>query len=207
MELNPHDLLEIECKSDLISYSPVPDWAELSLAKAPFVVVRRVRAEEGLVAVGIRGSKRNERFAAFLPIECIVRRITPEQLAQEEKWTNYKKEIFRHLEEVSNLMNKYMLTWGPTGSIGFELTSGKETVTKKSDIDLIIRTSAGFTKEFFQELESELKKIPIQLDVQVEITEGAFSLNEYVASKGEKILLRTIDGPMLKQEPLYEVLS
>ena len=199
MELNPHDLLEIDCKSDLISYSPLPDWVGISLAKAPYVVVRRVRAEEGLVAVGVRGPKRNERFAAFLPVERIVRRITPEQLAQERKWNNYSKEIFRHLEEVSNLMNKYMLTWGPTGSIGFELTSGKETVTKKSDIDLIIRTSKEFSKEFFQELESELKIIPAQLDVQVEITEGAFSLHEYAASQEKKILLRTMDGPMLKQ--------
>lgn len=207
MELNPHDLLEVENVADLISYSPLPEWVKISIAKAPFVVVRRARASEGLVAIGVRGSVRNERFAAFLPVDHIVRRITPEQLAQERKWNDHSKEIFCCLERVSNLMNVHSLIWGPVGSVGFELMSGKETITKTSDIDIVIRFEEGFSISFAREIEAELKKIQIRVDVQIDTMEGAFSLSEYAASGGQPVLLRTIDGPMLKKISILEYSS
>lgn len=199
MELNPHDLLEVDSVTDLISYSPMPDWVEMSIAKAPFVVVRRARASEGLVAVGVRGSMRNERFAAFLPVDHIVRWIKPEQLVQERKWSKQSKDIFCCLERVSHLMKVHSLMWGPVGSVGFELVSGKEMTRKTSDIDIVIRFSEGFTTRFAKELEAELKKIQVRVDVQLEAMEGAFSLSEYAASGDKPVLLRTMDGPMLKK--------
>jgi len=199
MELKPHDLLEIKGVENLICYSNIPKWVETALLNAPYVVVRRARAPEGLVAVGVRGSMRNERFAAFLPVNQIVSRITPEQLALEKKWRNYPEDIFRYLESVSELMNRYSLIWGPGGSVGFELASGKKTVKVTSDIDVVIRLSEGFTIELAREVKSGLEKIPVQVDVQVETLEGAFSLSEYVASEGQSILIRTMDGPILKQ--------
>jgi phosphoribosyl-dephospho-CoA transferase len=199
MELNPHDLLEVESVADLISYSPFPDWVETSIAKSPFVVVRRARASEGLVAVGVRGSMRNERFAAFLPIDHIVRRITPEQLTQQRSWKEHSKEIFCCLKQVSNLMKAHSLIWGPVGSVGFELVSEKETTTKTSDIDIVIRFSEGFTTRCAREIEAELKKSHVRVDVQLEAKDGAFSLSEFAASGGKPILIRTMDGPMLKK--------
>jgi phosphoribosyl-dephospho-CoA transferase len=163
------------------------------------VVVRRARAPEGLVAVGVRGSIRNERFAAFLPANQIVSRITPEQLVLGKKWRNYSKEIFHYLERVSKLMNNYSLLWGPGGSIGFELASGKETVKATSDIDVIIRFSEGFTTQLARDIKAGLELIPVHVDVQVETIEGAFSLSEYVVSEGKSILIRTMDGPILKK--------
>ncbi|WP_378935222.1 malonate decarboxylase holo-ACP synthase [Metabacillus herbersteinensis] len=190
-------MLEVEGIGDLICYSSFPEWVEKSIAKAPFVVVRRARASEGLVSVGVRGSMRNERFAAFLSVDHIVRRITPEQLAQERNWNEHSKEIFCCLERVSKLMNLHSLTWGPVGSVGFELVSGKETTTKTSDIDIVIRFSEGFTTRFAREIEAELKKIQVRVDVQMEAMEGAFSLSEYATLGGKTVLLRTMDGPML----------
>lgn len=204
MVLNPHDLLEIESVKDLISYSPLPEWVEKSISKAPFVVVRRAHASKGLVAVGVRGLMRNQRFAAFLPVNDIVRRITPEQLAQERKWHKIPKEIFYCLERVSDSMNIHSLNWGPVGSVGFELASGKETTKKKSDIDIVIRFSEEFTTSFARELVAEFKKIQVRVDVQVEAIEGAFSLSEYAISGGQPILLRTTNGPMLKKISLLE---
>ncbi|MGM0876062.1 MAG: malonate decarboxylase holo-ACP synthase [Bacillota bacterium] len=204
MELNPHDLLEVESVADLISYSPLPEWVEMSIAKAPYVVVRRARASEGLVAVGVRGSMRNERFAAFLPVNHIVSRITPEQLAQEKKWNDHSKGIFCCLEQVSNIMNVYSLMWGPVGSVGFELVSGKETTTRTSDIDIVIRFEEGFTISFAREIEEEIKKYHVRVDVQIDAIEGAFSLSEYAASGGQPVLLRTMDGPMLKKISILE---
>ncbi|MDV6378576.1 malonate decarboxylase holo-ACP synthase [Sporosarcina sp. GW1-11] len=199
MEVNPHDLLEIACQSDLISFSPQPDWVGLSLDRAPFVVVRRARSAEGLISVGVRGEKRNERFAAFLPSNRIVKRVTPEQLAFEKKWRERPESLFTYVEEVSYLMEKFSLNWGPTGSVGFELASDKETVTEASDVDVIIRADSRLTKELCQQLMVELRKVPVALDVQVEISEGAFSLSEYASTRDGKIILRTMDGPILKQ--------
>ncbi|OMP68293.1 malonate decarboxylase holo-ACP synthase [Domibacillus epiphyticus] len=199
MELNPHDLLEINSAGDLISYTPMPDWVEASIAKAPFVVVRRYRAEKGLAAVGVRGSERSERFAAFLPVDSIISRITPEQLAQEKGWRGHSKNIFHCLEQVSSVMDCFSLEWGPAGGVGFELASGKETVTEKSDIDIVIRYSKKFTTSFAKEIEKQLNRQPIRIDVQVETTEGVFSLSEYASVELKTILMRTIDGPFLKE--------
>lgn len=94
MGVNPHDLLKIGSVKDLMCYSPIPDWVTASISKAPFVVVRRARAPEGFISVGIRGSRRSERFAAFLPTEKMIEQITPEQLVNERRWIGNPKEIF-----------------------------------------------------------------------------------------------------------------
>ncbi|MFD2682437.1 malonate decarboxylase holo-ACP synthase [Bacillus seohaeanensis] len=201
MELKPHDLLEINSVSDLISYTPLPEWGEGSIEKSPFVVVRRARASEGLVAVGVRGSKRNERFAAFLPVDRIVRRITPEQLVRESKWDEHSKEIFRCLEQTSNIMNVHSLIWGPTGSVGFELTSGTETVTAESDIDLIIRTPHRLEKKLAQHLLDEFQKVGVRIDVQMETPAGAVNLLEYARVKEDPVLVKTQGGPLLMEDP------
>ncbi|WP_050183967.1 malonate decarboxylase holo-ACP synthase [Domibacillus robiginosus] len=199
MELKPHDLLKIKKVEDLISYTPVPDWVEAALAKAPFVVVRRARAAQGLVAVGIRGSVRSERFGTFLPVDLIVNRMSPEQLAEEKGWKNRSKEIFQSLEQISNVMERASLQWGPVGSLGFELVSGNETVTEKSDIDIVIRFSRKLTLNAAKKIDDILKKNPFRIDAQVDMTEGAFSLSEYAISGEKEILVRTADGPLLKK--------
>ncbi|MCI2257047.1 malonate decarboxylase holo-ACP synthase [Domibacillus sp. PGB-M46] len=199
MELKPHDLLKIKKAEDLISYTPVPEWVEAALAKTPFVVVRRTRAAQGLVAVGVRGSVRSERFGAFLPVDLIVNRISPEQLAEEKGWKNRSKEIFRSVEQISHLMECASLQWGPVGSLGFELASGNETVTEKSDIDIVIRFSRKLTLDAAKKIDDTLKKNLFRIDAQVDTAEGAFSLSEYALSEEKEILVRTIDGPLLKK--------
>lgn len=202
MELSPHDLLRIKGAEELISYTPIPNWVEGSLAISPFVVIRRSRAAKGQVAVGVRGKERNKRFAAFLPIDSILSRVSPEQLAQEKGWQNQSKKIFHCLDRISDLLDVDSLTWGPTGSVGFQLATGQEAVTEKSDIDIVIRISEEFTITFAQKIENGLKKLPFRIDVQLETKEGAFSLSEYVKSEGKEVLYRTMDGPFLKEVTL-----
>ena len=204
MELNPHDLLEIQGTKDLTSLSAIPEWVESSLAKAPFVVVRRARASEGFIAVGVRGSERHKRFAAFLPVNRIISRVTPEQLTRERKWNEQPKEIFQGLEQIGELLDSHSLEWGPTGSIGFELTSGENTIKETSDIDIVVRFSKNFTFNFVREIEERLKNNPFRVDIQVETSEGAFLLSEYLVSGEKPILLRTIDGPILKKISIEE---
>ena len=54
MEYIAHDLLQLKEEAKLISYTPIPDWVEHSLAKAPFVVVRRAVHRDSLIPVGVR---------------------------------------------------------------------------------------------------------------------------------------------------------
>ncbi|MFE4706142.1 malonate decarboxylase holo-ACP synthase [Peribacillus simplex] len=199
MELNPHDLLRIKGAEELISHTPIPNWVAESLVISPFVVIRRSRAAKGQVAVGVRGPERNKRFAAFLPIDSILSRITPERLVQDKGWQNHSKKIFQCLDPVSDLLDRASLTWGPTGSVGFELATGQEVVTEKSDIDIVIRITEEFTINFAQKIENGLKKNPFRIDVQLEMKVGAFSLSEYANSKGKAVLFRTMDGPFLKE--------
>ncbi|KWW17286.1 MULTISPECIES: malonate decarboxylase holo-ACP synthase [Peribacillus] len=198
MELNPHDLLRIKGIGDVITHAPMPHWAESSLAISPYVVVRRSRAPNGQVAVGVRGFERKERFAAFFPIESVMNRISPEQLAQEKGWRQHSSRIFQCLEPVSDLMEQYSVLWGPTGSVGFELATGRETVTSKSDIDMVIRFSEVFTPGAAREIVNTLMKLPVRIDVQLEMKEGAVSLLEYASCEGKALLFRTVDGPLLR---------
>ncbi|WP_260284885.1 malonate decarboxylase holo-ACP synthase [Peribacillus aracenensis] len=202
MELNPHDLLRIKGAEELISQTPPPNWVAESLAISPFVVIRRSHASKGQVAVGVRGPERNKRFAAFLPVDSILTRISPERLAQDKGWQNHSKKIFQCLDRVSDLLDQASLKWGPTGSVGFELATGQEVVTEKSDIDIVIRISEEFTINFAQKIENGLKKNPFRIDVQLETKVGAFSLSEYANSKGKAVLFRTMDGPFLKEVTL-----
>ncbi|WP_096199600.1 malonate decarboxylase holo-ACP synthase [Bacillus sp. FJAT-45350] len=207
MALRPHDLLEINNHLDLFSYTAVPEWVAKSLNEAPFVVVRRASSPKGLVAVGVRGTTRSERFAAFLPMKRIVNQITPEKLANERSWKGIDKDLFETLERVAQIMQRYTLFWGPVGSSGFELASGKETVTKTSDIDIIIRPVENLSIDLAQKLEKEFFKLPIRIDTQVEILEGAFLLKEYATSEGKSVLFRTNEGPILKKPFQEEVIS
>ncbi|MFP5114930.1 malonate decarboxylase holo-ACP synthase [Bacillaceae bacterium C204] len=199
MVLEPHDILEINSR-DLISHSPLPEWAVLSLELAPFVVVRRANAPHGQVAVGIRGKKRNERFAAFLPDNKVIPQIKPEHLTERYLWENKQSPVFSSLTISADLFNKYRFSWGPGGSVGFELASSVQTVTLESDLDIIVRAPEPLPMNVGVQIVNELKKSPVRIDVQVETPAGAFSLIEYVSDSGH-VLLKTIYGPKLSKNP------
>jgi phosphoribosyl-dephospho-CoA transferase len=199
MVLEPHDLLEIN-RRDLISHSPIPDWALLSLEIAPFVVVRRAIAPNGQVAVGIRGRNRNERFAVFLPKNRVFRQIKPEHLTKSYLWEIKQSPVFSALTNSADLFNKYSLSWGPGGSVGFELASKVETVTLESDLDIIIRAPEPLPMDVGVQIIHELKKSPVRIDVQVETPAGSFSLSEYVRGS-DLVLLKTIYGPRMSKNP------
>lgn len=198
MELNVHDLLRINPGTELIYHTQEPDWVRESLERAPFVVVRRGHMKEKFIPVGIRGSTRSERFPALLSMDDIIQRVTPEQIAEDRNWIHDDKEIYHYLEEFRKLMNDKSIVWGPIGSVGFELVSGVSTVTTNSDIDIIFRYNSTITPSYSRQLITELDKFPVNVDIQVETEEGAFSLQEYAYSDGKPILFKTMDGPLLR---------
>lgn len=77
-----HDLLWGMTPAQLPADAPA--WAIAALAAGQPVVVRRALSEEGLVAVGVRGVLREQRLAAFMPLDSIACRVSPEALCQVE---------------------------------------------------------------------------------------------------------------------------
>jgi phosphoribosyl-dephospho-CoA transferase len=82
--MRAHDLLQISGLADLVYVGwdlpekRCPLWVERSLERAPFVVVRRANLFDGMIPVGVRGSSRQQRSAAYLAPESIRNRITPD---------------------------------------------------------------------------------------------------------------------------------
>jgi len=202
----PHDLLKIIGWEDLITRTEIPEWVKSSLNSSPFVVVRRAPAPEQQIAVGVRGENRNERFGTFVKKSSVIKHITPEQLVSDQSWklsNRYKiLEVLSVLDEVSALFKTYDYHWGPTGSVGFELASGNDTATVKSDLDLVIRAPKLIPIKTAKEIVKGLERIVSKIDVQVETPHGAISLVEY-SRNNAPIVIRTTNGPLLIKNPWY----
>jgi phosphoribosyl-dephospho-CoA transferase len=177
-----------------------PLWVEHSLREAPLVVVRRAKSFAEIIPVGVRGSLRNQRFAAFLAPVSIRRRITPEQLSATGGRLSKARiqEIagLKALAVIEEQLASFSLAYGPTGSIGFELASGLPTATSASDLDLLIRAPQRLPIQLAQELVSIFSGRPCRVDAQLETPRGALSLAEY-ASGQRPLLLRQDGGPIL----------
>jgi phosphoribosyl-dephospho-CoA transferase len=88
------------------------------------------------------------------------------------------------LAVVAATLPKFSLAYGPTGSVGFELASGRETATSTSDLDLLIRAPERISMKVARELLRSMAQGPCRIDVQLETPRGAVSLAEY--ARGEQ---------------------
>jgi phosphoribosyl-dephospho-CoA transferase len=211
--MRAHDLLQISGVVDLVYVGSEPRerrcplWVERSMEEAPFVVVRRANLFDGMIPVGVRGSLRQQRSAAYLAPKSIHNRITPEQLAANRGWlANARTEEIPGLKVLAGIDEKMAnlpLAYGPTGSIGFELASGLPTATSTSDLDLLIRAPERLPMQLAQELITIFSGSPCRVDAQLETPRGAISLAEY--ARGETpLLLRQNGGPVLIDDPWRE---
>ncbi|PTM56853.1 phosphoribosyl-dephospho-CoA transferase [Desmospora activa DSM 45169] len=196
----PHYLLRLGKAKDLVTDVTPPEWVGESLCIAPWVVVRRAPVKNGLIPVGVRGKERKQRFAAYLPPGLVQEQISPERLAVARDWQKMRRSRFQQaiaaLDVVKAIMERVSLSWGPVGSVGFELATGVPVVKPTSDLDLILRTPDEIPYETAHWLVRALEVVPVRVDVQIETAIGAVALTEY-AGEGEKILLRTMNGPVL----------
>jgi phosphoribosyl-dephospho-CoA transferase len=209
-EMRVHDLLQISGLADLVYVKwelpeeQWPLWVERSLQEAPFVVVRQANWFDGMIPVGVRGSLRRQRSAAYLALESIRNRITPEQLAANRGWlANARTEEIPGLKVLAGIEGKLAnlsLAYGPTGSIGFELASGLPTATSASDLDLLIRAPERLPMQVAQELITIFSGSPCRVDAQLETPRGAVSLAEYVRNE-TPVFLRQAGGPILVEDP------
>jgi phosphoribosyl-dephospho-CoA transferase len=199
----PHDLLEIGSPQDLVASDDQPAWVQTSLTAAPFVVVRRAQWLNGLVPVGVRGRSREQRFAAYLAPQSILRRFRPEQLTDQcLRVDTIRREMVPALIALVSCRPIFsFLIYGPTGSVGFEIASGMATATDSSDLDLLVRIADWLPLDSARALVAALAGLPCRVDVLLETDFGAMSLTEYARAESH-LLVRSIEGPALIRHPL-----
>jgi phosphoribosyl-dephospho-CoA transferase len=158
-----------------------------------------------MIPVGLRGSSREERFAAYLAVEAIIERVTPEQLSRRDSWrgSGRRKGIpaLEQLDSVFRIMSDFGFQWGPTGSVGFELATGVPAATKDSDLDLLVRAPDELERDMCRRARTRLSaQVSVRTDVLIETGAGAIALDEY--ARGDlPILLRSSNGPKLVYHP------
>jgi phosphoribosyl-dephospho-CoA transferase len=202
-QLSPrvHDLLLLRSGTVSSAGAARPAWVTSSPADNLWVVVRRAVAPKGLVAVGIRGDHRHERWADFADLADVKETLRPSQLfscmASRDRISLPALVALFWLE---HRLDKCELDWGPVGSVGFELATGQQVTTETSDLDLALFAPARFTRDTARDLWSLMKDAPAKVDARVEILHCGFSLEEY-AGEGREVLVRLPASCNLAEDP------
>jgi phosphoribosyl-dephospho-CoA transferase len=167
------------------------------------MVVRRAPFLHGLIPVGVRGELREERFAGWISPETVLEAVDPQTLARRRAWMTADPArraavpALAALDDVEKIMAEHTLegTWGPAGSIGFELASTRKTATVNSDLDLIVESTTVDVCALW----AALSALPVRVDALLETLHGAVALEEYARSRSENgpFMLRTRKGPRL----------
>jgi malonate decarboxylase gamma subunit MdcE/phosphoribosyl-dephospho-CoA transferase MdcG len=107
------------------------------------------------------------------------------------------------LRSVRPFLDEAEVPWGPTGSVGFELTTGSPTASADSDLDLLVRTphvtSAVLSR--LTTLHHHFDRLEVRVDCQVETRTGAIALPELLSTSHD-VLVKTPLGPRLLQRAL-----
>ncbi len=198
-----HDLLEIDAKRFLSCHAFAPEWVVESLQRAPFVVVRRGPVTEDAIPVGVRGVDRSQRWAAMCPLKRVKSILAPPQLLSRPVPKTREDAIpaFRALNLMKERWRDIACSWGPGGSVGFELAAGEQIAKPESDLDLVIYAAERITQDMAKSLYAQTLNLPVAVDVRVEAPLWGFSLKEYACRTPGKILLRTASGITLGTDP------
>jgi phosphoribosyl-dephospho-CoA transferase len=198
-----HDLLEIDANVFIAENASAPGWVEEALRKTPFVVVRRGRTTDQEIPIGVRGAKRNQRWAAFCHPTRLKSIITPPELLT-VTIPALKADASPALRALQVLKDRWMdldHPWGPGGSVGFELATGRQVVKPESDLDVMIYAEGKITREQARSLQARTTNLLVPVDIRVETLGCGFSLIEYARREGAGILLRTPAGVELSDDP------
>jgi phosphoribosyl-dephospho-CoA transferase len=199
----PHDVLRLR---RLPVFDSEPAWVREAFAHAPFAVVRRAQSAPGLVAVGIRGASRAQRFGTWVEDADVEFAVRPETLAACEpapgrEWLPAFA-VLAALRRAPCVLAPYV--WGPAGSVGFELASGIPTVTGSSDLDLLIRAPKRLDHAASLALHDALlahaQRAGVRVDAQVETPAGGVALAELATGK-PRVMVRSNKGVSLMDDP------
>lgn len=201
----PHDLLWLADAAALVLDGECPAWATPAwLSTAPAVVRREQASHTNLIPVGLRGSTRSQRCAAWVPASQVLRVMTPEQAVS--AWLLNDPAVARDrpclqtLAALAPALSALPLTWGVTGGVGFTLASGVDVLRPDSDLDLLLRSASPDDAGALRQVAALLPGQATRVDVQVQTAAGAFALQEWMRTGGP-VLLKTDDGPVLCDDP------
>jgi phosphoribosyl-dephospho-CoA transferase len=197
-----HDLLLL--RSGIVSSAgvPKPAWVTSSRAGNLWVVVRRDIAPDGLVAAGIRGIHRHQRWGGFADLADVKERLRPSHLFfRMASRTRIGLPALAALFWLEGQLDRSELDWGPVGSVGFELATGKQVVAPTSDLDLALFAPTRFTRSTARDLWSVMSTAPAKVDVRVETPYCGFSLEEYARERTEQVLVRLPESRQLAADP------
>lgn len=192
-----HDLLQIDPALLTSGCGAEPHWIQETLIVCPWVVVRRAQTSFGRIAVGVRGATRSERWAAFCHETQVRTIVPPEQLLPSSRRTP----ALRALQEMCDRWAPLALSWGPAGSVGFELATGRRVTTEESDLDLVVRAPQRIGLEEARFLLDRTLGLEVKVDVRVETPLCGFALKEYALESSPRILLRYAEGVRLGEDP------
>jgi phosphoribosyl-dephospho-CoA transferase len=200
--LHVHDLILLRTESAMISTQSDPACPYLNPNQRPWVVVRRGRISDGLIPVGVRGPQRHERCAGFTRLSEVLETRRPDQLrlllAEDSRRA---LRAFRTLSYLESRLVGLDMSWGPGGSVGYELASGIPAVRDDSDLDFILFAPKKLDITEAQDLWRMISSAPGKVDALVETPFCGFSLQEFVTISPRKMLLRTNDGRILGSNP------
>jgi phosphoribosyl-dephospho-CoA transferase len=186
-----HDLLLL--RSGVVSSAGVakPAWVSSSRAGNLWVVVRRANAPDGLVSVGIRGTHRHQRWGGFVDLADVKQSLRPSQLSScMARPTRRALPALTALSWLERQLGRSKLDWGPAGSVGFELATGRQVITATSDLDLALFAPTPLTRANARDLWSVMSAAPAKVDVRVETPHCGFSLEEFAREGTEQVLVR-----------------
>jgi phosphoribosyl-dephospho-CoA transferase len=197
-----HDLLLLRSRAIMFSGPGQAACPPSALGPDPWVVVRRGAAPEGKIAVGVRGSLRHERWGGYVDPADVAVRKSPGQLRSRLGFASRGfLPAFRALAFLEECLNEIHFEWGPGGSAGFELASGRPAVKEQSDLDLVFFAPDRFDRTKALHLWKLVSASPAKVDALVETQYSGFSLAEYAARHSGKLLLRTQHGRLMGQDP------
>jgi phosphoribosyl-dephospho-CoA transferase len=204
-----HDLLRIDPDCLIAGCVAQPSWVRESLITCPWAVVRRAQAPVGQIAVGVRGTTRSERWGGFCAkslISAVVRPADVLVLAGSSSRT-LRTAALKVFQVVIERWRDLSLPWGPAGSAGFELATGRQVTSETSDLDLVIRAPFRIPVEQARSLWHRVTGLQVKVDARVETPECGFALEEYASSistRNSRILLRYPDGSRFGDDPWRE---
>lgn len=204
MMARAHDLLWLKEAEAL--QGDLPAWVAQQWQPQLPVVVRRDTHPQGLIAVGIRGLRREQRAAAWLPAAAVTRCVTPESLATLSALLASPFRSQPPLQAAIALaQQQWPWPWGITGSTGYALATGVPALHSSSDLDLLIRASQPLSPQALAPWQQQVMRLPCRADTQVETPGGAFALNEWL--RDGRALLKTRRGPRLVSDPWQDAVQ
>ncbi|CAH2939020.1 MAG: Malonate decarboxylase holo-[acyl-carrier-protein] synthase (EC [uncultured Paraburkholderia sp.] len=186
----------------LVAFDGEPAWVRDAFERAPYAVVRRALVAEGIVAIGVRGTERSQRYGTWAASTEVAEVVSPEALVRSAPPTGRAALPAFAALAARSILNT--MVWGPTGSAGFELATRTAAVTQSSDLDLLIRIPKQLSRDCAADLLNHLQALAcetgIRIDAQLETPAGSVALAEWASGK-TRVMARHASGPRLLADP------